>query len=148
VAQLLIFDSVSLEGPIEAEELDPLRNLAYRWENRIFPGAPGQRPIEPLADQLVETLTWKVTGRFDPDGDPHADREVGVEENLEYYRALFNSPGTAGTGEHDVELHYGGKVLTGGCQVVNYGQVRTGPETAVIVTQLVIAASELTEEGS
>ena len=74
MSQLLIFDSVPLEGPITAEELDPLRNLAYRWSNRMFPGAVGQRPLEPVPDQLVETLSWTVTGRFDPDGVPHADR--------------------------------------------------------------------------
>ena len=52
------------------------------------------------------------------------------------------------SGLHDVALHYAGTIFTGDCQVTNYGQVRTGPETGVIVTQLVIAASELVEEAS
>jgi hypothetical protein len=145
VSQYLVFDTIPLTGPIVPEELDPLRNLAYRWENLTMHGAEGTRPYAPIPDQLVEMITWKVTGRFDPAGTPHADREQGVEENLEYYRALFTAPGDAGTGEHDLELHYAGTVYAGLCQVVNYGQSRTGPESGVIVTQFVIAATELVE---
>lgn len=144
---LVVFDGVELTGPIECEDPGVLRDIDTRHRNRLLPKAPGTRPLEPIMDELDRTLAWSVTGRIDPNGTPHADREVGVEENLEFYRSLFDPRGgVAGTGLYDIELRFAGTSYVGSAQVEQYGQVRTGPTTARIITRLIIAAGELVEE--
>lgn len=145
----VVFDGVTLDGPITCEDASILRDIVTRHRNRMFPHAQGTRPIEPVMDELDRTLTWFVSGRTDPTDTPYADRETGVEENLEFYRALFDPRGgTAGTGEYPIELHYAGDVFEGSAQVLQYAQVRTGPTTARIITRLIISAGELIASGS
>lgn len=146
---LVIFDGVELSGAIECEDPGVLRDIDTRHRNRVMPGAGGTRAIEPVIDELDRTLTWFVTGRIDPNGDTHADRQEGVEANLEFYRSLFDPRGgAAGTGLYDIELHFAGTSFAGSAQVEQYGQVRTGPTTARIITRLIITAGELIESGS
>lgn len=146
---VVVFDGVTLEGPIECEDPGVLRDIDTRNGNIDIPGAPGTIPVEPILHELDRTLAWSVNGRFDPDGEPHADREAGVEANLEFYRALFDPRGGEdGTGHYDIALHFAATIYEGRVQVLQYGQARTGPTTARILTRLVISAGELTEAGS
>lgn len=145
---LVVFDGVELTGPIECADPSVLRDIDTRHRNRVLPKAAGTRAIEPIIDELDRTLTWYVTGRIDPDGDAHTDREAGVELNLEFYRALFDPRGgESGTGLYDIELHYATKTYVGSAQVEQYGQVRTGPTTGQIITRLIITAGELLESS-
>lgn len=146
---LVVFDGVTLDGPIECDDPGVLRDIDTRNGNKVFPLAAGTRALEPIMDELDRTLTWSVMGRVDPDGNPHEDREAGVEENLEFYRALFDPRGgEAGTGLYDIVVHFAATSYEGQAQVVQYGQARTGPTTARIVTRLIITAGELTEAAS
>lgn len=148
MSEVLTWDGEELSGPITAEDLGLLRAYMTRGGNVTMNGAPGTRPYAPIMDQLDVTLVWSVTGRFDPDGDPHANQELGVEQNLEHYRTLFTTGGDALTGEHDIILAYAGGTYEGGAQLWDYAQIRTGPGTARIVTRLVVAAGELEAAGS
>lgn len=144
MSETLTWDGEALSGPIVCEDLSLLRAFATRGGNRVMPGAAGRRALAPVRDQIDVTLVWSVTGRFAPlTGTPHDDREVGLEENLEHYRALFTSAGDA-EGEHAISLAFAGDSFTGGAQLRDYAQARTGPETARILTRLTIAAGELT----
>lgn len=148
MTELLVFDNENLDGPITCTDLSPLRSIVYRHANLVMPGAAGARPYAPVRDQLAVTLEFKVTGRLVPGGGVHDDPTVGVEANLEHYRSLFTSGGDEMTGEHDIELHYAGAVFEGTAQVGNYAQARTGPQTANILVQLVVADGQLVEVGS
>lgn len=148
MSELLVFDGEELDGPIAAEDLSPLRSASFRGSNRVLPGVEGRMATPRRIDALDQTLVFAVTGRFDTTGAPHADREIGLEQNLEHYRALFTAPGDPDTGEHPVELRYAGAVFTGGIQVNDYTSVRTGPETAQIVLRVNIPAGGLVEVGS
>lgn len=148
MSELLTWDGEDLDGCIVCEDLAVLRNFATRGGNLVMPGANGSRPYAPVLDQLDTTLTFAVTGRFDSDGSPHADREVGVEQNLEHYRDLFTTGGDPDTGEHDISLSFAGSAFTGAVQVWEYAQARTGPTTAKILVRVTVAAGALTETGS
>lgn len=148
MSETLTWDSEELSGAIVCEDLGLLRAVMTRGANLVMPGAVGARPYAPTMDQLDVTLVWSVTGRFDSTGAPHENQETGVEQNLEHYRALFTTGADPATGEHDVSLSYAGTTYTGGIQVWDYAQVRTGPTTARIVTRIVVAAGELEEAGS
>lgn len=145
----VIFDGVTLDGPIECEDPSPLRDIDTRGANIPIAGVDGIIPVEHRPDELDRTLTWYVNGRIDPEGAAHPDREIGVEQNLEFYRDLFDPRGgAAGTGEYPIQLEFAGATYAGTAQVIQYGQVRTGPTTATIITRLLIAAGELVLEGS
>lgn len=143
--ELLTFDGELLAPlAIECEDLTGLRDFMMRGENRILPGAPGRRALDPVLDELDTTLTWKVRGRWRYDGDLQDDPIEGVAVNLEHYRALF-----FGGGGHTISLQYAGSVFTDSeVQVPNYAAARTGPFTATILTRFVIPPGELEEEGS
>lgn len=145
MTEVLNWDGEDLEGPIVCEDLAPLRSFATRGANTLLPGAPGTSPNAPLMDELDVTLTWFVSGRFDPAGTPNADQEIGVEENLEHYRTLFTTGQDPATGEHDIVLSFAASTFTAGAQLRDYAQARTGPTTARIITRLIIAAGELEE---
>ncbi len=143
--EFLTFDSVDLVRSINALDLAPLRNWVTRYANVVMPGAAGTRPYPPVPDELDVDITWRLKGSTHVlTGAPHSDKQVGVEINMEACRTLFKSNADATTGEHDVELHFAGLVLTGDAQVLDYAQVRTGPFTAILITRLLIAAGELT----
>lgn len=146
--ELLTWDTEDLDGPIVCEDLSSLRNFATRGTNLVMHGAAGARPYVPILDQLDVTLVWAVTGRLTPAGAPHASQQVGVELNLEHYRTLFTTGGDAVTGEHDIVYAFADTTFAGLAQLREYGQVRTGPGTARILTRLSIADGELAETGS
>lgn len=146
---VVVFDGVELTGPIECDDPSALRDIDTRSGNRVLPLADGTRALEPIIDELDRTLVWSVDGRFAPDGSAYADREAGVEANLEFYRALFDPRGGAtGTGLYDIEVQFTATSYAGAAQVIQYGQVRNGPTTARIVTRLVITSGELLESSS
>lgn len=147
MSETLTWDTEELSGCIVGEDLGLLRNFVTRGQNLRVPGKPGTLPLAPIMDELDVTLTWSVTGRFDPDGLPHMDRETGVEANLEHYRELFTT-GADADGFHDISLAYAGSTFAGSAQLREYAQARTGPETARILTRLVITTGELDLEGS
>lgn len=144
MSEVLTWDGEELSGAITSEDLVPLRSWMSRGSNLIMDGADGQRPYRPIRDQLDVSIVWSVTGRFDHDGTPHAQRDVGAEINQEFYRALFTEGGDAVTGEHEVSLAYAGTTFEGLAQCRDYAAVRTGPETYQIVTRLIVATGELT----
>ncbi len=148
MSETLTWDGEELSGCIVCDDLSPLRAFATRGSNTLYPGRSGRTPNPVRRDQLDVTLAWTVTGRFDPDGLPHADREVGVEQNLEHYRTLFTTGADPDTGEHDISLAYAASVFQGTAQLREYAPVRTGPGTATIITRLSIAAGILEEAGS
>lgn len=139
------FDGEALTGAIECEDPSPLRDLETRGNNVPVPYVDGTVPFEPYLHELDRTLVWLVNGRVAPiTGTPHSDRELGVADNLEHYRSLFDPRGgAAGTGEYAISVTLGDNTFSGLAQVKAYSQVRTGPTTAKIVTRLVIAAGEL-----
>lgn len=145
MSETLTWDGEELSGCIEGEDLGLLRNYMTRGRNRVLPGAPGTRSLPPVMDELDVSLVWSVNGRFAPiTGTPHADREVGVEQNLEHYRTLFTT-GADPDGLHDVSLAYAGTTFEGAAQLREYAQVRTGPTTARIITRLIVTAGQLDE---
>lgn len=148
MSETLTWDGEELAGAITAEDLGLLRAFATRGANLPMGGVPGTRPYAPIMDELDVTLVWTVVGRIDPDGVPHTDREVGVEQNAEHYRTLFTTGGDPVTGEHDVSLAYAGGTYIGLAQLREHAVVRTGPETVKIVTRLIIADGELAASGS
>lgn len=147
MSETLTWDSEELSGPIECEDLGVLRNFVTRGSNLILPGAPGTLPIAPIQDELDVTLVWLVSGRFDPDGTPHVNQELGVEQNLEHYRDLFTT-GADADGQHDISLAYAGATFEGEAQLRDYAQARTGPGTARIITRLIVTAGQLEATGS
>lgn len=144
MSETLTWDDEELSGEITCEDLGVLRAFVTRGANLTMHGAPGTRPYAPIEDELDTTLVWSVTGRFDPDGTPHANQELGVELNLEHYRTVFTTGADPTTGEHDAVLSYAGGTWEGGIQLKEYAPVRTGPGTAKIVTRVVVAAGHLT----
>lgn len=140
----LTFDGVALTGPIKCEDLSVLRGAMFRGESRLLPGAPGRRFLQKRLDELAETLTWRVSGLTTPANVVNSDPVLGVEENLEYYRALFTSADALDPTGVAVSLSFGGDTFTGTAQVGDYAQQRTGPMSAVILTRLVIATGVLT----
>lgn len=148
MSETLTWNTEELSGPIVCEDLGLLRNFVTRGRNRTLPRAPGTRGLAPLRDELDVTLTWVVTGRFDPDGDPHTDQELGAEQNAEHYRGVFTAPGDPDTGETDISLAYAGSTYEGTAQLREYAQARTGPGTFRILTRLIVTAGELEEAGS
>lgn len=145
MSELLVFDGEELNGPIAAEDLSVLRAATFRGRNGLRPYVAGSVPRKRWLDGLDQTIVFSVTARTDPDGTPHTDREVGLEQNLEHYRTLFTTGGDDDTSEHEVELHYAGTVFAGMLQVDDYASVRTGPETARIVLRVAVAGGELLE---
>lgn len=146
--ELLTWEGEALDGCIVSEDLSGLRSFMTRGSNRTFPGANGTRPLAPVLDELDTTLRFFVSGRFAPDGTPHADRQTGVEQNLEHYRTLFTTGADPDTGEHDIALDYAGTTYVGTAQVRDYAAVRTGDTTATILLRLVVPAGELSEDSS
>lgn len=146
MSEYLIFDGVTLDGPIACEDLGIVRNVVTRGENRLLPLAVGARPLAPIRDQLSDTLTWFVRGTPNVLDIPQ-DPEDGIVENTEFYRALFTSPGDA-EGEHTIELHLTDFVFDGTMQIVEYAQARTGPITATILTRFRIPSGQLEATGS
>lgn len=148
MSETLTWGSEELSGPITCEDLGLLRNFVTRGRNRILPRAPGTRGLAPVRDELDVTLTWSVDGRFDPDGTPHADKELGAEQNAEHYRSVFTAPGDPDTGETAISLAYAGQTYEGAAQLREYAQGRTGPGNFRILTRLIVTAGQLEEAGS
>lgn len=148
MSETLTWDGEELSGPITCEDLGLLRRFVTRGANLTMNGAAGTRPYAPIRDELDVTLVWSVDGRFDPDGNPHADREVGVEQNLEHYRTLFTTGADPLTGEHDILLAYAGQTYEAGAQLREIAPVRTGPTTARLVTRLIVADGQLQVSSS
>lgn len=146
MSEFLIFDGVTLDGPIACEDLKILRTYVTRGSNLHLPHAAGARAYKPIRDELSETLTWFVRGYIDPDGAAQ-EPEPGVVANLEFYRDLFTSGGDD-RGQHDVELHLSDFVFQGAMQIVEYAEPTTGPQTATILTRFRITSGELEETGS
>lgn len=145
MSEYLIFDGVTLDGPIECEDLGVLRNLIHRGRNSLLPGAPGRRALPLLLDELEETLVWYLHGTPSVTDIPQ-DPIEGLTANREFYRNLFTSGGP--TKEHDIELHLDDFVFDGTIQVVEYAQPRTGPQTATLLTLVRVPAGELEATGS
>lgn len=67
-----------------------LRRRVRVGENRAIPGADGgggspARIFVPRQwDEQTVVLTWRINGRLDKDGDPHADPFDGVDVNHQY----------------------------------------------------------------
>lgn len=147
MSEYLIFDGVTLDGPIECEDLGVLRNMVFRGKNRLYPGASGRRPLRLVMDELEETLVWFVRGTPDVNGDPQ-DPEDGLVANREFYWNLFGGGGDGQTSEHEIVLHMADFVFDGTLQVVEYAQPRTGPQTATILTLVRVPSGVLQATGS
>lgn len=130
---------------IQPYDLLPLRAMMFRGANLPMGDADGTRPYKPVLDELDVTIRWYLKGFHDPDGVPFADYRNGVDENLEFYRALFNDDQDPTTGEKTYTLHLATKTLTAPIQCWSWDPVRTGPATATILTRLVIADGRLVE---
>lgn len=148
MSEYLIFDGVTLDGPIECEDLKILRNYVTRGSNLELPGAAGTRAYKPVRDQLSETLTWFVRGHISAANDQPQDPEEGIVANLEFYRNLFTSPGDPDTGEHTITLHLSDFIFTGTMQIREYADPTTGPMTATILTRFTIPSGQLEATGS
>lgn len=146
--ELLTWDGEELSGPIVCEDLSPLRNVAVRGTNVPIPGVAGSLRTPRRPDELDVTLVWMVSGRFDPDGDRHTSQDLGVELNLEHYRALFTTGADPDDGSHAVSLAFAGQTFDGDAQLNDYAQRRTGPGTATILTRLVLADELILAVGS
>lgn len=146
MSEYLIFDGVTLDGPIECEDLGVLRNFVTRGRNRTLPRAPGKRALVLVMDEIEETLVWFVKGTPSVTDVPQ-DPIEGLVANREFYRNLFTSGGSA-VSEHDIELHMEDFVFDGTLQVVEYAQPRTGPQTATLMTLVRVPSGELTATGS
>ena len=148
MSEHLIFNNVTLDGPIAAEDLSQLRAVLKRGANDTLPYVDGDVSLPTRIAALDVTLTWFVTGRTDPNGTPYGDWEVGVEQNVEFYRTLFTTGADVETGEHEIDLHRAGSVFTGFAQVKAFSAIRTGPSTQTLVTRMIVAAGELAEGSS
>jgi hypothetical protein len=148
MAEYLVFDGETLDGPISCEDLSGLRAVVKKGSNPPHPYVDGVVPLATRLDSLDVTLSWSVVGRTDPSGTAHSNWETGVESNIEHYRSLFTEDPDADTGQHAVALHYAGQVFEGYVQVRNFASVRTGPTTATLITRMEVAAGELVSDGS
>lgn len=128
---------------IQPEDLDPLLGEEDRDDNDVVPYVHGRNAFPGWLEQVDEIITWYVNGLRDPNGVAHADPWDGLDENLEYYRALFRDNVDA-AGRKPIELHKGTRILEGLMQCRRWRPVRTGPVTATVVTRLVIPAGRLT----
>lgn len=65
----------------------PLRRRTRVGENRAIPGAEGGSASPPRIfvprgwDEHTVVLTWRINGKYAPDGTPHADPFEGVDVN-------------------------------------------------------------------
>lgn len=136
----LVINSVSLgTHNCKAEDIVPLLGGSADGANRRLPRSSGRRPYRHWPDELAETIRVKLRGDVDEDNVPIADPHEGLAVLIASLRAsIYTSPATT-AGTHPAELHLAGPtVLTADVQVPRFTPVRTGPNTALLVLQVVV----------
>lgn len=128
---------------IKHHDLDPLLSQEDRDDNDTVPYLHGRNAFIGWREQVDEIITWHINGFRDPDGVTIANPLDGLEENIEYYRALFRDDVDA-AGRKPIELHKGAVVYEGLMQCRRWRPIRTSPGTADVITRLVIPAGQLT----
>lgn len=124
------------------EDLYPLLAENDRSDNEPLPYVDGTVPSFGWLDEVDVTLSWHVKGYWDPDGDPLDDPAEGLDLNLEHYRALFRDDVDA-DGTKPISLVTAAFTRTGTMQCRRWVPVRHSPETATVVTRLIIPAGRL-----
>lgn len=124
-------------------DLSPLLDESDRdFEGDPMPYVDGEPVYVGYLTKLTANIDWLINGVWDPDGVVQANPANAVAENLEHYRALFRDGGDA-VGRKDVELHTGGRVLTGSMKTTRWTPVRRSSSFYVVVTQVVVGAGRL-----
>lgn len=113
-----------------------------RGENEPMPYADGEIAYYGFLSGIDDTFEWRINGFWTPAGAVNADVSDGLDDNLEFYRALFRDGGDA-AGRKTVTLHTGNRALGGLMQCRRWVPVRTGPGTMTVVTRLVVPAGRL-----
>lgn len=127
-----------------AKDLLQLMGRSDRGNNRVMPGAEGQRALRGVMDQIDEPVTWYVDGRTKWDGTAHSSAASGLIQNLNYYRAAFFDQADATTGLVAGTLTLANGTVTANIQVRDWDQVWTGPMSATVVTRIVVPDGEWT----
>lgn len=128
------------------EDLYLLLGESDRGDNGELPYVPGTVAYPGWLDEIDTSLTWHVKGYWDPDGNPYGDAAAGLDLNLEHYRALFRDSADP-DGTKPVTLVTAAYTRSGFMQCRRWVPVRHSPETATVVTRLVIPAGRLTISG-
>lgn len=125
------------------QDLIPLLGHTTRGNNRILPGASGQRSTAPVRDQIDVTLTWYVNGRKNPGGTITAPG-TGLLNNLAYYKAAFFNQADPDTGLTLGTLTLENGAVTAQIQCRDWSPYWTGPLSATVATRIVVPAGQWT----
>lgn len=120
-----------------------------RGTNVILPGVAGRVARRFHDDEHAVSLPMVFGGDYDVDGLPTADRQEGLQANLEYFHdAVIASPGTVGDVRTAEFVKPDGTVLTEPVQVRGWQVQFRGAPSAFVVVRLVFPGGRLGTGGS
>lgn len=138
MATYLQIDGIPLDGPAwESDQLDQVLDRATTYGEPGFhvSGQAGDRP-QPVVPGPKRLLVPQIIyADLDPDGDPHADVDDGLNRNIEAFKRLLRPRLNTPDGTFVLELHRDGRpTVTAPANVPSPFQTRIpGPGAAILM---------------